>query len=116
MRNLNEYKNRFNQLMESTIGDVKPLITEQPTGDTTTIFNISWFEKNPNGTIETISRKPSLVNGQPVGNSFTTIIGDYNLVPDKRLYGTKTWNYTLNDDKKSLSLKDNQGYGAFIRI
>ena len=28
MRNLNEYKNRFNQLLESTIGDVKPLISE----------------------------------------------------------------------------------------
>ena len=108
--------NRFKQLLESQMGNVKPLIMEQPSGDTTTIFDLSWFEKNPNGTIETISRKPSLVNGQPVGNSFTTVIGDYNSVPDKRLYGTKTWNYTLNDNKKSLSLKDDKGYGAFFNI
>jgi hypothetical protein len=29
MNNLNEYKNRFYNLMESTIGDIKPLISEQ---------------------------------------------------------------------------------------
>ena len=29
MKTINEYKNRFNQLMESTLGDVKPLIMEQ---------------------------------------------------------------------------------------
>jgi hypothetical protein len=29
MNKIVEYKNRFNQLMESTIGDVKPLITEE---------------------------------------------------------------------------------------
>jgi hypothetical protein len=29
MNNLNEYRKRFNTLMESTIGDVKPLISEQ---------------------------------------------------------------------------------------
>jgi len=28
MNNLNEYRERFNTLMESTLGDVKPLITE----------------------------------------------------------------------------------------
>jgi hypothetical protein len=31
MRNLNDYRNRFNQLMESTLGDVKPLLSEQIT-------------------------------------------------------------------------------------
>ena len=30
MRNINEYKRRFNTLLESTIGDVKPLIFEAP--------------------------------------------------------------------------------------
>jgi hypothetical protein len=108
--------NRFRELLESTMGNVKPLIMEQVTGNTPTIFDSSWFEKTPNGTIETINRKPSLVNGQPVGNSFTTVIGDYNSVPDKRLYGTKTWNYTLDTNKKSLSLKDSQGYGAYLKI
>ena len=29
MRTIREYKNRFNQLMESTMGNVKPLIVEQ---------------------------------------------------------------------------------------
>ena len=37
MKTINEYKNRFNQLMESIMGDVKPLIMEQPTGDTPTL-------------------------------------------------------------------------------
>jgi len=34
MKNLNEYKRRFYTLMESTIGDVKPLISEQVNKDT----------------------------------------------------------------------------------
>ena len=38
MKNLNQYKNRFNQLMESTLGNVKPLIMEQPkAGDPVTL-------------------------------------------------------------------------------
>lgn len=36
MKTINEYKKRFNQLMESTIGDVKPLIMEQTTTTATT--------------------------------------------------------------------------------
>jgi hypothetical protein len=34
MKNLNDYKKRFYKLMESTIGDVKPLISEQGVTDT----------------------------------------------------------------------------------
>ena len=30
MKNIEQYKRRFYKLMESTIGDVKPLISEQP--------------------------------------------------------------------------------------
>ena len=33
MKNLNQYKKRFNQLMESTIGNVKPLISEEDEKD-----------------------------------------------------------------------------------
>jgi hypothetical protein len=40
MNNLNEYKKRFNTLMESTIGDVKPLIVEQ---------NLEYWDKVPGG-------------------------------------------------------------------
>lgn len=29
MENINEFKKRFNQLLESTIGNVKPLVNEQ---------------------------------------------------------------------------------------
>ena len=38
MRNINQYKKRFYNLMESTLGNVKPLISEQgePTTPTTT--------------------------------------------------------------------------------
>jgi len=39
MNNLNEYKNRFYTLMESTIGDVKPLIDEQSVDDTKPLFD-----------------------------------------------------------------------------
>ena len=35
MRNLNQYRNRFFTLMESTIGNVKPLVSEQKIGDFT---------------------------------------------------------------------------------
>lgn len=36
MENIEQYINRFNSLMESKIGDVKPLISEQSTPTTTT--------------------------------------------------------------------------------
>ena len=40
MRNLNQYRNRFFTLMESTIGNVKPLVSEQLTGTTGTDTSI----------------------------------------------------------------------------
>jgi hypothetical protein len=49
MKTINEYKNRFNQLLESTMGNVKPLISEQLTGTTgtdTSIFDECFTTQN----------------------------------------------------------------------
>ncbi len=62
MTTINEYKNRFNQLMESTLGNVKPLIMEQtpPSGyqDIT-----SWFT-TPEGQIYLPDGEYTLGQGQ----------------------------------------------------
>jgi len=62
MKRINEYKNRFNQLLESTIGNVKPLIMEQtpPSGyqDIT-----SWFS-TPEGQIYLPDGEYTLGQGQ----------------------------------------------------
>lgn len=54
MKTINEYKKRFNQLMESTIGDIKPLIMEEPTNPTfvsgelsTMSWNDATIKKHP---------------------------------------------------------------------
>jgi hypothetical protein len=68
MRNIESYKNRFYNLMESTIGNVKPLISEQSvSGDTTqtpTVFDKNYFISKKQGTI-TLSQygKPLDVDG-----------------------------------------------------
>ena len=41
MKNINDYKNRFYNLMESTMGDVRPLISEQEVKD----FSTEIFEE-----------------------------------------------------------------------
>jgi hypothetical protein len=52
MRIINEYKKRFNQLMESTMGNVKPLIMEQTTGKTMTfqVITNDWSALPSTGT------------------------------------------------------------------
>lgn len=39
MKNINQYKKRFNQLLESTMGNVKPLIMEQSSTNPVEIVN-----------------------------------------------------------------------------
>jgi hypothetical protein len=41
MNNLNEYKNRFYTLMESTMGNVKPLITEEDENNTIDLTDLN---------------------------------------------------------------------------
>ena len=53
MRNIESYKNRFYNLMESTIGNVKPLISEQEETEPQ-IFDKNYFitKKNWNVVIK----------------------------------------------------------------
>lgn len=60
MKNIEQYKRRFNSLLESTMGDVRPLINEEfeTTGTT-----------NSMGTTETSGSTPTLVAG-PLGKGY----------------------------------------------
>ena len=85
MKNLNNYKRRFNILMESTMGDVKPLIIEQETkgmifmGSTPGVkndwdagngfFNISY---NGVGIITSVMNSWNGGSGESQKNSFNT--------------------------------------------
>ena len=46
MRNIEQYRNRFFNLMESTIGDVKPLLTESLTEDQKKEYKSKWVISN----------------------------------------------------------------------
>lgn len=45
MRNINEYKRRFNTLLESTMGNVKPLISEAPEFEEFVVPTLDMFKK-----------------------------------------------------------------------
>ena len=89
MKKINEYKNRFNQLLESQLGNVKPLINEQQTtkgatqtsGATPTLVSgpfgkppVQYYVYNSNGkfliyqTNATI-KTPTLLSGTPWNNN-----------------------------------------------
>ena len=87
MNNLNEYKRRFYNLMESTLGDVKPLISEQPTPTTVTVDqNVSKSENPLAKEVESLKLlKQELENTKKqleskkdlVGGTLLKRIGDY---------------------------------------
>ena len=60
MKNLNSYKERFYQLMESEMGNVKPLINEENTQPVTTAPNKGQTQKTKTGT----SAPPQLTQEQ----------------------------------------------------
>jgi hypothetical protein len=70
MKTINEYKNRFNQLMESTMGDVKPLIMEQSTGETLPVVTKVYIEKYGKPDSGRCFQNPKLNNSCDSGNSF----------------------------------------------
>ena len=62
MRNINEYKKRFYKLMESTIGDVKPLISEQPERPVPTPTPNPAFSNNADRPVPTPTPNPAFSN------------------------------------------------------
>lgn len=59
MKNINDYKNRFNNLLESELGSVKPIV-EALGGGSGDMDSITWFKKRyPNGIPMTIPIKSS---------------------------------------------------------
>ena len=92
-------------------------LMEQHVNATTGVdANKAYFEKTPTGTMQTANRKPVMLNRVEVapGTELAkSTIADYDLISDKRLYGTKTWTYTYKNG--ALSLRDEQGYTAWIR-
>lgn len=89
MRTINDYKNRFNQLLESQLGNVKPLINEQqPTtgaartsGATPTLVSgpmgkppVQYYVYNSNGKFliyqtNSTTKTPTLLSGTPWNNN-----------------------------------------------
>jgi len=63
-------KYRFKQLLESTMGNVKPLIMEQPTGDTLPIVTKVYIEKYGKPGLGFCDQNPNLNNSCDSGNSF----------------------------------------------
>ena len=59
MKNINDYKNRFNNLLESELGSVKPIV-EVHDGGSGDMDSITWLKKRyPNGIPMTIPIKSS---------------------------------------------------------
>ena len=82
MKNIEQYKRRFYKLMESTIGDVKPLISEQPERPVPT--------PTPNPAFSNQSNKEYLgsalsVHKVAAGENLTSIAKKYNVTVDEIL-------------------------------
>jgi hypothetical protein len=94
MKNINQYKNRFNQLLESTMGNVKPLIMEQETGNTITfeVITNNW------------SKLPNDFNGYLVFPNLITLRP--HLIPN----GEQLLNY-YNSNKDNLTA---DGYVCYL--
>lgn len=93
MENIEQYRKRFNSLLESTMGNVKPLIMEQPTGTTQTSNGIS--------TLITWSKEKNK------DNSYCTPEEKKWKNMDDRGYCPKgTWRYTMKDDRFDYYDKD----------
>jgi len=82
MRTINEYKNRFNQLLEATIGNVKPLIMEQ--GKT--------LVKLLKGKELTGFKKDSIL---PEGNGINFLSDDNEIIIKMRMYPKKGYISTI---------------------
>ena len=97
MKNLNDYKRRFNILMESTMGDVKPLIMEQSNNGITTL--ITWSkQKNMDDSYCTPEEKK------------------WKSMDDRGYCPKGTWTYTMNGDRFDYYDKDGKLIGSDSKV
>jgi hypothetical protein len=88
MNNIEQYKNRFFNLMESTIGDVKPLITEQANPDNIKEYKGKWSISNmmKNEVSKKMYKDAIDKNTKISGEEDVTVVDYYNrMVNDNRL-------------------------------
>ena len=102
MKNIEQYKNRFYNLMESTMGDVKPLISENQSKD---------YFKAASELLDMMSGLPILDNDMDIVGKFSEIVetpedlqnlssfiefGDYSGNVVQNIYNVKLCNFFLN--------------------
>jgi hypothetical protein len=88
MNNIEQYKNRFFNLMESTIGDVRPLITEQINPDDIKEYKGKWSISNmmKNEVSKKMYKDAIDKNTKISGEEDATVVDYYNrMVNDNRL-------------------------------
>jgi len=88
MKNIEQYKNRFFNLMESTIGDVRPLITEQANPDNIKEYKGKWSISNmmKNEVFKKMYKDAIDKNTKISGEEDATVVDYYNkMVSDNRL-------------------------------
>jgi hypothetical protein len=88
MRNIEQYRKRFFNLMESTIGDVKPLITEQINPDDIKEYKGKWSISNmmKNEVSKKMYKDAIDKNTKISGEEDVTVVDYYNrMVNDNRL-------------------------------
>jgi hypothetical protein len=98
MNNIEQYKNRFFNLMESTIGDVRPLITEQT---------------NPNGSQSSELGNSPITNvedlkGDDLKKFYNAMIATYE--GNKTFEGMTIFSTLLNNREKNIDIKRLQDY------
>lgn len=88
MNNIEQYRNRFFNLMESTIGDVKPLITEQANPDNIKEYKGKWSISNvmKNEVFKKMYKDAIDKNTKISGEEDATVVDYYNrMVNDNKL-------------------------------
>ena len=114
MKNVNEYKKRFYNLMESEMGDVRPLIVEQTENnywkdikndfinkgnpkliDTEKIKSLNWGTHSGNKNLKygmSVSWTPDKKDGKVLGFTYSIVDREEHLTEMRLMFGDKAYN------------------------
>jgi len=123
MKNIEQYRNRFNSLLESTMGDVRPLISEQDDVTTQTAnYDKNYFVTKKTGAVSFDNYGfPVTVDGVEITDYDTQWRNNFSVknIGGRGFQGGDfTWTYGdkvatgvmgPNEFKPGISIKDNSG-------
>jgi hypothetical protein len=112
MKSINEYKNRFNQLLESTMGNVKPLISEKVESTPNVNLNDLEYEVISEGKVEDHHDATNILKSVVKGGENNQITLD--IIPNRFDFNEKITIKIIGDLKVESSIINNSEYSKII--